>query len=326
MTLKTDYKDGDGFQNRLLLLLKRKLGDNDLYMRKIKDGKWMLQTSTDRWFVKLYPTLKKFQLQKKIIGEMREEGFMKVPGFHPLHVEEVVELEGRVIGLTEWVDTGKVFTYNTFQERQSALAVLNEFHSCSGQLLLKKDSEKTKANLPRQGLIKKWKIRLEEFRHNAQLLSLYVPFSYIESYIRLGEYALEGIMHQDFSGESCILHGDVAHHNFLMNERNELYIIDFDLISSGPKEIDYIQFANRIFPYIHWSLESLWKHSSFNAYKDDKMFQSSLLYPSDIFREWNRFFRERPQYQRRVWNYLMAVTVGQFSERMACSRDIKRKI
>ncbi|WP_456273901.1 phosphotransferase [Bacillus sp. AK031] len=326
MILKTNEKGGDGFQNRLLLLLKKKLRDNDIDLQKIKDGKWMLQTSTARWFVKLYPSEKKYLLQKKVIGEMRARGFMKVPAFHALHEEEIVEFGGRIIGITDWVEPGKAFTYNTFQERQAALSVLKEFHSCSKKLLLNNAIKETKTALPRQALIKKWRIRLEEFRKNAQVLSHYVPFSCIAPYIQLGEDALDGVIRHGFSECNCLLHGDLAHHNFLLDEKNQLYIIDFDLISSGPEEIDYIQFANRIFPYIHWSLESLWKHRAFEDYKNDKGFLSALLYPSDVFREWNRFFREGPNYQRRVWDYLMALTVGQFSERMAYSSEIKKKL
>ena len=42
---------------------------------------------------------------------------------------------------------------------------------------------------------------------------------------------------------NVILHGDTAYHNFLRTSKNELYLIDFDLISIGPAVNDYLQFA-----------------------------------------------------------------------------------
>ncbi|WP_052302403.1 aminoglycoside phosphotransferase family protein [Bacillus sp. SG-1] len=320
--MKTKEKGGGGFHNRLLFVLKEKLGDNNIQLQKIKQGKWMLQIGKDRWFLKLFPNSRRFQLQKSVTKALHLEGFSKVPGFHPLHETDNIEFDGRTVGLTEWIDTNDIFTYTSYNERQAALTLLKEFHQYSGKVLSNGDF----TTLPMQRLLNKWSLRLDEFRRNKQKLSVYVPPAIIDTYIKTGEKALQGLDQYGFSDQMCILHGDVAHHNFLRGTNNELFMIDLDLITSGPPEIDYIQFANRIFPYINWSLEKLWEHEPFSFFQDNMSFLYSILYPSDVFREWNRFFRGTPDYQKSTWNYLMALTVNQFHPRMVCCRDIQKNL
>ncbi|MGF2617232.1 phosphotransferase [Rossellomorea aquimaris] len=322
MISKTDYTSGDGFQNRLLFLLKGKLEDRSIGLIRIKDGKWKVTSDKGNWFLKLYSSRRKFQLQKEVTEELCNGGFSRVPSYHPLHQSDTIEIDGKMAGLTEWVDTTGNFTYKTFPERQEALAVLQSFHHHSQKALLRKDFRSLKG----QRLLEKWRARLDEFKGSRQRFGGVIPLEVIDTYILLGEQALEGMAKSSFSEESCILHGDLAHHNFLRDTNQELFMIDLDLISAGPPEIDYIQFANRIFPYINWSPELLWKHRALADYKDRKIFLNSILYPSDVFREWNRFFRESSRYQKTVWYYLMNLTLHQFGARIMCCNEIRTKL
>ncbi|WP_409251497.1 phosphotransferase [Bacillus sp. SCS-153A] len=320
--MKTEEQGGDGFQNRLLLLLQEKLGDKNLQLKKIKEGKWRLQTGNERWFLKLFPNNQKFQLQMEVARDLKKAGFRRVPGFHPLHENDNIEMDRKTVGLTEWIETDEIFTFNSYKDRVAALAVLQEFHHYSGKVL----SNGNVTALPKQKLLEKWNRRLDEFKRNKKKLSVYVPPAMIDTYIKIGEIALKGLERQGFPGEICILHGDLAHHNFLRDKKKDLYMIDLDLITAGPAEIDYLQFANRIFPYINWSLKELWEHEPFSFYKENQCFLYGILFPSDIFREWNRFFRSSPRYQKSVWNYLMSLTVYQFHARMVCCRDIQKSL
>ncbi|MGM0844101.1 MAG: phosphotransferase [Bacillota bacterium] len=322
MILKTNVRDGDGFHNRLLFILKSKLGENIIDLERIKEGKWKMRTEKEDWFLKLYSSSRRLKLQQEVTEEILIEGFTQIPSFHDLHHTDAIEIDGKTAGLTDWIDTNVNYTYTTFSERQEALDVLQKFHHCSRKVLLRKDIKLLK----KQRLLGKWDERLAEFRRNRQKMSAMVPLEIIDAYLQLGEQALAGMAKHGFTEENCILHGDLAHHNFLRNTKNELFIIDLDLISSGPPEVDYIQFANRIFPYINWCQDSLWKHEPLSNYKDSKTFLNSILFPSDIFREWNRFFRENHNYQKSVWYYLMNLTLQQFHARMLCCRKIQRKL
>jgi hypothetical protein len=324
MILKTKDKGGDGFQNRLLFLLEEALGDKYIRLKKIKEGKWAVQTGKEKWFLKLYPTSQKFRVQKRVTETLRQEGLLNIPGYHPIHENsEDMEIEGKVAGLTEWIDTDEMFTYHSFSERQSALSILGEFHHSSQKILMEREII---LSLPEQKLVEKWTLRLEEFIRNKGKLSIYIPPAMIDTYIRIGQKALQGVVLYGFSEERCLLHGDLAHHNFLRDVHNELHIIDLDLIAKGPSEIDYIQFANRILPFFNWSLAKLWEHEPLSAFKENQPFLYGILFPSDVFREWNRFFREGPVYQNNVWQYLMEMTVKQFHPRMVYCRDIQEQI
>ncbi|TYS19603.1 aminoglycoside phosphotransferase family protein [Rossellomorea vietnamensis] len=322
MTSKIDMTSGDGFQNRLLFLLKSKLGSQTLTLRKIKEGKWKVQTDYGNWFLKLYSSSRRLELQKEVMEELSKEGFIKIPSFHPIHQTDSIVIDGKAAGLTKWINTVGNFTYHTYSERQEALAVLEKFHRISRAALMRKEFN----SLKDQRLLEKWRARLDEFVGNRQKLSVLVPLEVIDTYILLGEQALAGMVKSGFSEEPCILHGDLAHHNFLRDTNQELLIIDLDLISSGPPEVDYIQFANRIFPHINWSLDLLWKHGQLSKYKESSTFLHSILYSSDIFREWNRFFRESRSYQKSVWYYLIDLTLYQFQSRMACCREIQKNL
>ena len=113
----------------------------------------------------------------------------------------------------------------------------------------------------------------------------------------------------------CILHGDVAHHNFLRDSNGILHLIDFDLISIGPPSLDYLQYANRILPSVDWSFERLSHFSQYQELLNEKAFLYALAFPADIFREWNRVIREGSYKDQRKYDQVMDLTIGQFYPR-----------
>lgn len=90
------------------------------------------------------------------------------------------------------------------------------------------------------------------------------------------------------------IHGDVAHHNFIRTKENNIVIIDFDLVSLGPKEYDYLQLAQRMLCSNHWNVEELLRNiPTMQLLSEQHWFIYGLIFPNDIFREWNYFFRKR---------------------------------
>ena len=47
----------------------------------------------------------------------------------------------------------------------------------------------------------------------------------------------------------------------MRTSKGELYLIDFDLISIGPEMADYLQYANRILPFLNGHYLN-WTHSN----------------------------------------------------------------
>ena len=114
--------------------------------------------------------------------------------------------------------------------------------------------------MPTFHLIEKWEERFTLFKRNLPLISLFLEKEIIAELFTWAEWSLSGLRKEKDileKWQKVILHGDVAHHNFMKTSKGELYLIDFDLISIGPEIADYLQYANRILPFLNWSLSEL---------------------------------------------------------------------
>lgn len=141
------------------------------------------------------------------------------------------------------------------------------------------------------------------------------------------EWSLAGMekFQQFFKKEPyVILHGDVAHHNFLRDGNGTLRLIDFDLISIGPASYDYLQYANRILPYIDWSFDKLVQYPQIRRFLKEKAFLYALAYPADIFREWNRMIREKSYSDNMKFKQVMDLTINQFYARKKFIEHLKK--
>jgi len=123
-----------------------------------------------------------------------------------------------------------------------------------------------------------------------------------------------------------ILHGDVAHHNFLRDTMGKLYLIDFDLISIGPNSLDFLQYANRILPFIDWSFARLQHFPYIDRFLQDEGFLFALAYPADIFREWNRMVKENSHHDKAKLKQVMDLTIGQFNARKQFIDQLKKQV
>jgi hypothetical protein len=70
---------------------------------------------------------------------------------------------------------------------------------------------------------------------------------------------------------------------------NKIYLIDFDLISIGKAERDYVQYASRMLLFIKWDLKKFQRIPIFHRYYHHPWFWYALSYPMDILREGNQF-------------------------------------
>ena len=116
--------------------------------------------------------------------------------------------------------------------------------------------------LPTFHLVEKWEERSTLFKRNLPLISFFLEREIITELINWVEWSLSGLRQEKDTLEKlpkAILHGDVAHHNFMRTSKGDLFLIDFHLISIGPEIADYLQYANRILPFLNWSLKN-WTH------------------------------------------------------------------
>lgn len=217
-------------------------------------------------------------------------------------------------GLIEYLPPHKdSFSYHSKRNRREALQLLEHYYSVTERLV-----EIYKYILPTFHLMKKFEHRLEEYRMNIPIIEQYVKKDIVKEIMEWADYSFGSIKNKiDYldTNPNVILHGDVAHHNFLRVRNNELYLIDFDLISIGPRIADYLQFANRILPDIGWSIQDLQSMQGYADLFKDKWFLMALIYPTDILREWNRIIRNKDVDNAYLLEQVQLLTTNQFHKR-----------
>ncbi|MCA1063547.1 phosphotransferase [Rossellomorea sp. AcN35-11] len=288
----------------------------------LKEGKWKLKSHGRKWFVKRFPNQLRFLQQERLTSALLKEKFYHVLPFHPIHSREILLFEGSAIGITAWLETSRSISYDHPNDRIDAWMVLKKFHSVT-----KRINATWTMEIPRYRWLKKWKKRMAQFQYNLPYLQAFIQPYYLYTYLEWGKWALKELKTIEL-GENgkCITHGDVAHHNFLRGQNGIVYMIDFDLMSHSAEMTDDLQFCNRILPYLNWSLGDLKRMAPFQAYENELVFYLGLMYPSDVFREWNRFIREDQYYKQRVWNYLTHLTLDQFPRRMQFNQELHGEV
>ena len=314
----------DDFIDRLFSYLTNRLPLEILQLKQIRGNVFIVDTNKKSFILKGYQNLSKLRIQQDLTASLKKTGFKETYRFY--HFDDTPLLfENRYYGCISYIaQNNQRFTYQSQAEREEGLGLLTNFHLTTEKLV-----STYKGLIPTQNLIKKWRDRLQHFKVNRGIVNYYVPKEMTSWLYESAEIALLGMeKHKgDFQGRApVILHGDVAHHNFIRSVSHELYLIDFDLVSIGPASYDLLQYANRILPFMNWSLDSLAKMEGFSEHFQDKAFLYGLMYPSDIFREWNRIIKLNSYYNPARVAPLMEMTVTQINERKSFVESLKQEI
>ena len=271
------------------ILMKTSLEEAGYRLRrieKLRSNVFIVQTDNGKFLVKGFGSNKRLQSQASLTRNLFRNGFDETYRF----IDEIPAFKygGDTYAFIEYLSgSSRSFTYDSFSERMEGLDLLEKFH---------KATSKFYKSLPVSTFdqVRKWEERLDEFQGNLPLIRKYMPEDFAKSWVQWGKVSLKGLKRNErefYDERQCIVHGDVADHNFFRKKSGSLYLIDFDLIAKSPPITDYLQYANRIMPHISGS-RSLFAHDQINRYKRNKGFMYALTYPTDIFREWNRLARD----------------------------------
>lgn len=314
--------NGDGlFKNRLRSLFYQKYQINIRSIHRINSYVYQVNADHQIFLVKGFPSERSFLKQKILTNYLKSHDFHETFSF--LFDQQILFSSfGRHFSVIEFLPPHRQpFTYNSLKEIQEALHVLSKFHAKAQDL-------KDHSIFPNFDLIDKYKKRLTEFCLNKfHFQSLMLP-SIFQELIGWANFSLNGMEQaQDSFHTNTIIHGDVAHHNFLRHQNGKLYLIDFDLCAKSKKETDYLQLAIRVLPYINWDLDLLFTLSPLQQYERDPWFLYGLLYPSEVLREWNHFFRKKGWRMEEKWKfYLFQKTYHDVLERKKLFSEIKRRL
>jgi thiamine kinase-like enzyme len=319
----THYKKGDDdYFDRLLSYFQLQFHERILQMVPIRKSVIYLRTSKNNYVIKGYHTNSRLRLQEAFTDTLKKEGFTKTYLFLTSPVREQLFFEGTYFGCMEYIPPNKsIFSFLSHKNRQEGIELLEQFHQTTAKF-----EASYRTLLPKGHLIEKWAERLNVFSNNLPSLGYFIKEPLIEEMISWANWSLEGMEDNRsfFQNEpTVILHGDVAHHNFLRDSMGELNLIDFDLISIGPASFDYLQYANRILPFIDWSFQRLAGLHQLRKYLHEAAFLYALAYPADIFREWNRMIREKSYTDPTKYKQIMDLTISQFHARKRFINHLK---
>jgi hypothetical protein len=323
--MTTKKRGGDDYYNRLLSYLTQQFHEKIIDMVKIRKNIYFIKTENEKYMIKGYSSNHKLKLQETFTATLRKEGFTKSYAYLQSPYKEPLYFEGKYFGCMEYLNPNeKSFSFRTLKNRKEGLRLLEEFHQITASF-----TQRYKTLLPESDIQIKWTERTNIFLDNLTLIRYFVKESLLNEILEWATWSLNGMReNNDFflKDPNVILHGDVAHHNFLRDSDDQLNLIDFDLISIGPKCNDILQYANRILPNIDWSFEFLKGHPQIQKYVNEKAFLYALAFPSDILREWNRLIREKEFSNSHKYKQVIELTLGQFYLRRQFVKKLKDQI
>ncbi|WP_050615899.1 phosphotransferase [Bacillus testis] len=313
------FREDGSIRKRLINSLDTK-GESLQKVDRIRENVFKVTSNKRKYMVKGFSSTNKLEAQKLLTKKLKENGFHQTYRF----IKSLPDFnyDGMTYSWIEYLNPSRdKFSYREAENRSKGLFLLQQFHQTTRSFY--KSIPASKYNQ-----LRKWQERLKLFKSNAGIVRGYVSSRYVDNWIEWGERALKGMekFEDDLYKEpNCIIHGDVAHHNFFNSSGGKLNIIDFDLIHQAPPIIDFIQYSNRIMPYVKDASE-LFSYPQLKAYKNNPAFLYALLFPADIYREWNRLEREdlysSNEYMHSIWK----LTVDQYAQRMNLYKDIYKRI
>jgi hypothetical protein len=323
MKAMIDKRGDDAYFDRLLSYFQSQFFGKIIRMVPIRNSVFFIKTEKNTYIIKGYHTINRLRLQEAFTTTLRKEGFLKTYLFLSPPVKEQLFFEGTYFGCMEYISPNKTpFSYHLQKNRVEGLELLEQFH-----LVTTIFETRYRTLLPKANLIEKWSERSTIFSTNLSLLGNFIHEPFLSEICSWANWALAGMeKNRTFYSKEpfVILHGDVAHHNFLRDSVGNLHLIDFDLISIGPHSFDFLQYANRILPFIDWSFAQLESYQQIQRFLLDDAFLYALAYPVDIFREWNRIIREEAYNDNVKMKQVMDLTIGQFYARKQFIDHLKR--
>ena len=230
----------------------------------IKENCWKWPVQNDFHFIKIYED---YQVAKKVKTIHRQLAHIDFPYVLPLLQSEPYTVRQR------WED-GEALQFDELEQRQQAMRVLEALHATKEQIQWQQV-----VSLPRFHLQRKWHARLQKFRFYRPLLQPKIGAALYRDIERWAERAYNQIDFQ-LTDDETLLHGDVAHHNFLKLNDQRVVLIDFDLACLGSASDELVLLGHRFLSHYHYDVAHLLQHFPMLAQK-----KTYFAYPNELLRE-----------------------------------------
>ncbi len=319
-------KRGDVNRDRLFFLLEDEGGLAADNYRFLKKNVAVVDIGLESMLLKGYTSERKAMQQIILLQQLRRKGFKNIPSFLVFPAGQwTIPAEGSCWTISRYIkESGEKFSYRSAAGRREGLELLKSFHEKAYGL-----PQELVAAFPEFSLYEKWALRYQEFQHSAAVTARWIGRPAVDELLSLGKVFFRETdsrqlqeMEKEARTAGCFIHGDTVHHNFLRTSSGSLYLIDFDLAAPAPPAYDYLQYLNRTLPHCNWNISEY--ENSLGDLIHEKWFLLALLYPADLYREWNRFFRSRSNRNEAI--HLRDFTLRELSNRKEFVRKTIREI
>jgi Ser/Thr protein kinase RdoA (MazF antagonist) len=301
----------DDLINRLLFKFKKLFNIHANHVKVINDNVYLLHCGNEKMIIKRYKTKNHIKKQIWLARKFDAKSYRGSVKFKPFADGKYVKkVDNYYYALMHFIE-GKPLSFSSRTDRIAAFKQLEKF-----QAEIRSLSERRPEYVPIYSLYSKWATRLDTFYFNLYNNKKYLTnaqYKMMKNFLKWGEYTLDTLpidvlqrMERKARRSGLLVHGDVANHNFLKTNDGSIMMIDYDLMACAPPEYDTLQLINRYFPYCNYSLATIIQElgGSFVKLIKTKWFATALIYPTDIFREWNRLTTNYPINEKKLYSYI----------------------
>lgn len=297
------YKD-DSFLNRLSSFLYHYGGVRVKKIVQFKEKVFYIQTIENKAFILKGKTSKHLLLQQAEFFNSIEAEFVNKFKLFP-NGKRIIEGFGLYWTWIPYIE-GKELDFSKHLDRKDAANTVKRFH-------IESKGIKIENPVIRQPLYIKFYNRMEKLERTKAIMENYGflnLFHDIKKFMKerlflFGQLDWHSIEKKSVDHWQWV-HGDVASHNFIRSKDN-VHLIDFDLLSLSPSIYDYIQLGQRFLPFIDWKMDHLLTYLPLEKEEDLKTCLLGIAVPSDVIREWWYFTMENhPGQENRKYLQLLS--------------------
>ena len=295
-------RDGrDGFQgDRLFLKKMKEMGFEILDFGFFRENVIWIKTQQGKFVLKGFKHEETCRKQLKL-SKLYKDQRPRIMGTYTVYPNQKKTVEfGKYIWAIMPFYKGEGLHFGNSKDVIAGMEAISRFHSFSTHI-----PSSIYEGLSSYSLYKKWSDRFDAFKYHARSANWsHKVQPLLSDIVMWGDWSLKNFDHKAVEAlekkaykRKEITHGDVAPHNFVINKEKskDAYLIDFDLFAAVPQAFDWLQYANRILPFWYWSYAKMEEmgNQDFLKWFSKKWFVICLVFPTDLYREWNRALKSR---------------------------------
>lgn len=249
------------------------------------------------YFVKRFTQKRNIDKIQSIHKKLQQHDFLDI-----VPIEDVIDYQYIV---QKWQSGSYPADFSLKKDRTVALQLLNRLHATAEHIHWKNIYV-----IPQTKSLLKWQFRLQRFQQAYSQLSHYIADKDLQKIMQYGEWALYDIQKAEQNlppSKLTLLHGDVAHHNFLIRENGDMCLIDFDMAYVGNADDEVLLWVHRVLPQMNYRVRELMEEQSDLANVRREKWHR-LKYPNELLREWLLLLKLQGEEQELLLQHLLPFT------------------